>query len=96
MGAPRQGEGGAGSVDSSEGAGRAKVGERRRERWESGGGEGARARDSEGRGSRDGQPPPLQAGGRVTSPPCLQGVALPFSSPQAAALKALHPREGGQ
>lgn len=29
------GEGGAGAVDSGEGAGRAKVGERRRERWES-------------------------------------------------------------
>lgn len=45
-------------------------------------GGGARARDSEGRWSRDGQPPPLQAGCRVTSPPCLQGVALPFSFPQ--------------
>lgn len=39
-----QGEGGAGAVDSGEGVGRAKVGERRRERWESGWGGRERAR----------------------------------------------------
>lgn len=70
-----------------------KVGERRRERWESGWGEGgARARDSEGRGSRDGQPPPLQAGcrGDVTTLPAGGGTSVFF--PPGLLLSFWHPK----
>lgn len=53
--------------------------------WLGGGGGGARARDSEGRGSRDGQPPPLQAGckGDVTTLPAGGGTSV-FFYPRAA------------
>lgn len=54
----------------------------------------ARARDSEGRGSRDGQPPPLQAGGRgdVTTLPAGGGTSVFF--PPGLVLSLWHPQEG--
>lgn len=50
--------------------------------------EGARARDLEGRGSRDGQPPPLQAGGKddVTTLPAGGGTSVFFPPPKPLGL----------
>lgn len=58
-------------------------------------GGGARARDSEGRGSRDGQPPPLQAGGRgdVTTLPAGGGTSVFFLP--GLLLSLLYPPRGG-